>query len=252
MIQLQSDITVTEIDHMGGDYLVAAAARVSSNGEDARDLANPDNAKYLKGLIRSLMRQRHLSPFEHGSIIFFVHAPIFVFREWHRHRVMSYNEESARYKKLEPVFWVPRKDRPMIEAKNYKPMRPTFVPIEDDEIYSDGTDVAYGEDLYGDMVRNTRMVCGEAYRRYSEELDYGVAREVARRLLPVSIYSSCWVTCNPRSLMAFLSLRTHEPDAMFVSYPQLEIEEAARQVEQTLEKYWPITYKAFNEFGRVS
>lgn len=251
-IKLQSDITVTEIAQLGGDWMVAAAARVSSNGNEAKELASPDSSGYVRGLIRSLMRKRHGTPFEHGAIIFFVHAPIFVFREWHRHRVgFSYNEESGRYKQLEPVFWIPRKDRPMIEVEDYKPMEPRFVPIEPDNLYGDGMALDTGDNLYQDMVANTRLVCGEAYRRYSIELEYGVAREVARRLLPVNIYSSCWVTCNPRSLMAFLSLRTHDPEAFYTSFPQAEIEEAARQCEEVLEKYWPITYEAFNDFGRV-
>jgi len=80
----------------------------------------------------------------------------------------------------------------------------------------------------------------------------GIGKEVARAVLPVGIYSSCWVTMNPRALMHFLSLRTHDADAKYVSYPQAEIEEAARACERTFAVGWPLTYKAFNECGRVA
>lgn len=237
-----SDITVTPVQSMGGDAMVAAAAWVSTSGEDALRRVE-ENPKAFRGLIKSLIRQRHGTPFEHAAMTFFVHAPIFVWREWHRHRIgFSYNEESGRYKKLEPVFWIPRPTRPMLVRDNHSPMRPRFdlLPATEE-----------GALTYSTMILNSTDVDRLAYERYSEEIEMGIANEVARRLLPLSIYSSCWVTCNPRSLMNFLGLRTFEPDAQYVSYPQAEIEEAARAAEQFLAEGWPITYEYFNEFGRV-
>lgn len=238
-IELRSSITVRLIQKTGGDHMVAAAAKVSTCGEEAAELAEFGNAQATEGLINYLMAHRHGTPFEHASMTFFVHAPIFVWREWHRHRIgFSYNEESARYKQLNPVFWVPGDDRKIVPAKEHTSARPKFQA---------GTVEQMG-------VLRTAMA--ESYRgsyaTYAALLDAGYAKEVARAVLPVAIYSSCWVTCNPRSLMSFLSLRTHEPAAQFVSYPQAEIETAARAVEQFLKEGWPLTHAAFNKHGRVA
>lgn len=180
------------------------------------------------------------SPFEHSSLTFFVHAPIFVWREWHRHRVQSFNEESGRYKTLDPVFYIPHRDRPMMKVDGWKPGRPKFLRCESDTVY---------EQLC-DSLRDSYEY---AYRNYLFNLSLNIDPGLARDCLPVGIYSSCWVTVNPRSLMHFLSLRTHEPDkATFVSYPLYEIEEAARACEEIFKQGWPATYQAWNENGRVA
>lgn len=239
-IELSSDISVRPVQQMGGDFMVVAAARVSISGEEAFTFAgrNNDNANF--GLINYLVKHRHGTPFEHAAITFFVEAPIFVFREWHRHRIgFSYNEESGRYKQLSPKFWVPRRERPMVKTDTYKAARPKFVRLDNDV-------------LYEQMVEYSRVLYQMAYDTYECELGLDIANEVARRVLPVAIYSSCWVTCNPRSLMSFLSLRTHHPEAAFVSYPQAEIEEAAIACEQIFETGWPLTYAAFVKNGRVA
>lgn len=238
-IMVQSDITVTQIQTMGGDWMVAAAARVSHNPEAALALANPSMTKEIDGLISWLMEHRHGTPFEHAGLTFFVHAPIFVWREWHRHRVgFSYNEESGRYKQLDPVFWVPSPARKIVPGPDHTSARPK--PMA-------GTTEQY-ETLVSSLTRSYH----QAYNTYDRLLKFGIIKEVARSCLPVAIYSSCWVTCNPRSLMHFLSLRTHEPRAQRVSYPQAEIEQAARIAEDFLAKGWPITYEAFCRFGRVA
>lgn len=178
------------------------------------------------------------SPFEHGLITSFVHAPIMVFREWHRHRISSFSEESARYKEMEPRFWIPRRNRPIKPVEGFKSARPKFEPIE--------------QDKYDRLIARMQNSYTVAYNTYQESLDDGVAKEVARAVLPVGLFSSCWVTVNPRSLMHFLSLRTHHPEAVFVSYPQMEIEEAAIVTEEFFKQGWPLTYKAFVECGRVA
>lgn len=237
-ITLTFEITVRLIDKMGGDHSVVAAAKVSTCGEDAVSFADPSKAEANAGLIDYLVRHRHGSPFEHSCLTFFVHAPIFVWREWHRHRIgFSYNESSGRYSQLEPVFWIPKADRKLVPVKGYKAARPEFQA---------GT-----ADQHREVVRCLEYAYTAAYQVYERLLRDGVAKEVSRACLPVGIYSSCWVTCNPRSLMAFLSLRTHEPQSAFVSYPQNEIEQAARVAEEFLAKGWPITHAAFNRNGRV-
>ena len=118
-IQFTSDITVRLIQQCGSDSIIAGAAWVSTSGPEAESKAADDPAK-VPGLIRYLMKHRHGSPFEHGMLTMCVHAPIFVWREWHRHRIgWAYNEESGRYKTLAPVFYVPPSDRPMMKVENW-------------------------------------------------------------------------------------------------------------------------------------
>ena len=148
----------------------------------------------------------------------------------------SYNEESARYKTLDPVFYVAQPDRPSGKVQNWKPGRPKFLhnPLMVDRVNARN-------------IESYKL----AYEKYLANLADGCDPGLARDCLPVGIYSSCWVSCNPRSLMAFLSLRTHEDTAKFVSYPLHEIEVAARQVETIFQKHWPVAHSAFVEFGRV-
>lgn len=192
-------------------------------------------------MINYLVKHRHGTPFEHSSMTFFVHAPIFVWREWHRHRIgFSYNEESGRYKTLEPVFYVPDRERPMMKVDDWKPGRPKFLRCESDETYKK-------------LVDNLQNSYRIAYRAYEDNLALGIDPGLARDCLPVGIYSGCWVTCNPRSLMAFLSLRVHEPEgSTFVSYPLWEIDVAARACEEIFKSGWPLTHDAFVKNGRVA
>lgn len=235
-IQLNDKILVQLFDHMGGDEAVVRAARVSVVGDQCEDAVSPEKAK---GLINYLIKHRHGTPFEHGALTFYVRAPIFVWREHHRHRVgWSYNEESARYKQLQPEFWLPPVERKIVPAPQHTSARPQF------EV---GT-----EDQMGWLRDRLCASYLMSYSTYDLLLKRGYAKEVARACLPVAIYSSCWTTCNPRSLMHFLSLRTHEDNAKFVSYPQAEIEQVARQYEEIFAHHWPITHAAFVENGRVA
>lgn len=221
--------------------MIVAAAKVSTTGTDAMAYALQENADSNAGLINYLMKHRHGTPFEHSAITFFVHAPIFVWREWHRHRIgFGFNEESGRYKQLEPVFYIPDRERPMMKVDEWKPGRPKFLRCEDDRVF---------EALCSNLEASYRL----AYETYEANLGLGIDPGLARDCLPVGIYSGCWVTCNPRSLMHFLSLRTHEPEAAkFVSYPLWEIELGARACEQALKQGWPITYDAWIKNGRVA
>jgi len=237
-MQFTSDIKVNLIQKMGGDHMVVAAAKVSTDGEAAEKMAY-ESAEGKAGLINYLMNHRHGTPFEHSALTFFVHAPILVWREWHRHRVgFSYNEESGRYKKLEPLFYLPDRERLMMKIEDWKPGRPKFTRCESDLVFEQ-------------LCNNLKQAYELSYAMYEANLALKIDPGLARDCLPVGIYSGCWVTCNPRSLMAFLSLRTHEPDATQISYPLWEIEVAARICEQILESGWPITYKAFVNNGRV-
>lgn len=149
----------------------------------------------------------------------------------------SYNEESARYTKLKPVFYLPPPDRPMMKVDGWKPGKPKFLRCTSEDTY---------EVLCGNLTRSYDL----AYKMYEANLNMNIDPGLARDCLPVGIYSSCWVTCNARSLMAFLSLRTHVPTARDISYPLYEIEQAALQVETALSEHMPMTYKAFCNEGR--
>ncbi len=176
------------------------------------------------------------SPFEHNSMTFYVQAPIFVFREFMRHRIASYNEESGRYRQLDPVFYVPGPERRLVQQG--KPGAYEFV---------EGT-----QEQYDTVVEQTKAACTQAYRAYLRMLEAGVAREVARGVLPVATYSSMYVTLNARSLMNFLSLRTKREGSHFPSYPQREIEMVAELMEAEWARLMPVTHGAFEAAGRVS
>lgn len=240
-ITVRDTLKIQYVGGWGNDAMVVAAAR-ASNGEGLRSYEEQEDAKYL---INSLMKQHHGSPFEHNSMTFYVEAPIFVLREWFRHRIgWSYNEESGRYKKLKPEFWIPQPHRPMVVPEGYKPMRPQFKTLDFDRV----------EDLkmYRDLVYSTVDLAHRMYDVYEKEIEAGIAKEVARRNLPLNIFSSCWATCNARSLMHFLALRTHDPNAFMVSYPQREIDDAARVMETTFKEQFPYTWECWNKHGRVA
>lgn len=234
-IEFRSDITVELVRSSASDSDVVFAARVSTVGEQS--LADIDaDPERSAGLINYLMRDRHGSPFEHNSMTFFVHAPIFVWREHMRHRIASYNEESGRYRELLPVFYVPNSERPIIQSG--KPGAYEF---------HSGT-----PDQYRLVEASIKASCSESYSSYQAMLDAGVAREVARMVLPVTIYSSAYVTLNARSLMNFLSLRRKVDGSHFPSFPQREIEIVAEQYEDHFERLMPLTHAAFVAHGRVA
>lgn len=234
-ITFRSDVTVELVRASASDADVVFAARVSTAGEQSLEDVNADPTA-ASGLINYLMRERHGSPFEHTSMTFFVQAPIFVWREHMRHRIASYNEESGRYRQLEPVFYVPNRERALIQVG--KTGAYEFLP---------GTDEQY--DLIDDQMKSA---CAKSYDAYQQMLDAGIAREVARMVLPVSIYSAAYVTMNARALMNFLSLRRKAEGSHFPSYPQREIEMVAERYEDLWAEHMPLTHVSFVKNGRVA
>ncbi len=234
-VEFSSDVTVSLVKHSASDADVVWAARVSTAGERSQESINQD-AQGATGLINFLMRERHGTPFEHSVMTFYVKAPIFVWREHMRHRIASYNEESGRYRVLEPCFYVPNQDRKLVQVG--KPGAYVFEAGSDEQ--------------YQIAKKEYEQSCIQAYQSYQRMLDAGIAREVARGVLPVTIYSSAYVTMNSRALMSFLSLRLKSDDAKFPSYPQREIEMVAEQYEAVFADLMPITYQAFIANGRVS
>lgn len=230
-IVLSETFTVDLVESMGSDELICKAARVSTLG--AASIESEESA----GLIKFLMKNRHGSPFEHGTMMFRISAPIFVWREFMRHRIgISYNEQSGRYMELEPMFYIPPKRRPLIQSG--KPGA---------YIFARGTDTQWEV-----MMDSLAGAYDLAWYNYQHQLKYGIAKEVARMCLPVSIYSTAYVTMNPRSLMHFLSLRTKSDRSMFLSYPMWEIEQVATQMEYLFHQLFPLTHQAFEDSGRVA
>lgn len=226
-MRFRDDMTVELVDSMGGDVSVVRAARVSSGsiGNDLKDA----------GLIKFLMRDRHGSPFEHNAFTFYIEAPLFVFREFQRHRIASYNEESGRYKELAPIFYCPNSERNLIQTG--KPGAYTF----------EQGDIGQFLVTQAAIKENSK----DAYFKYQALLEEGVAREVARMVLPLNLYSSMFVTMNARSLMNFLSLRSLE-QGKYPSFPQAEIAWVADQMEGIFADRMPQTHEAFVKNGRVA
>ena len=237
-IIFRSDVTVELVRSNAKDSDVLFAARVSTQGEQTLESASAgtEATERDKGLINYLMRDRHGSPFEHNSMTFYVQAPIFVFREFMRHRIASYNEESGRYKELSPVFYVPGPERNLVQIG--KTGHYEFIPGSAEQVAL--------------VEQESRTTSIQAYESYKRMLEAGVAREVARIVLPLNIYSSMYVTMNSRALMNFLSLRTSREGTHFPSFPQREIEMCAEKMEDAWAELMPYTYEAFNKNGRVA
>lgn len=228
-IQFRSDFGVELVDSMGGDHSIVRAARVSS-GSEAGD------PKKDKGLINFLARDRHGSPFEATVFQFKVDVPLFVAREWFRHRIGSFNEVSGRYRELDPVFYMSTEERPLKQVGT--PGKYTFEhgTITQERI----TRVAH------------RQAAEHAWELYQDQLAFGVAREVARNVLPLSLYTSFYWTVNGRSLMNFLSLRHVTDETTVPTFPLWEIDQAAGQVEELAKQVAPEAFAAFNKHGRVT
>lgn len=230
------DVTVELVKHSASDSDVLWAARVSTAGEKSLEEVGKDPAR-SKGLINFLMRDRHGSPFEHNSMTFLIGAPIFVFREFQRHRVgWSYNEESGRYRELEANFYVPGAERKLVQEG--RPGKYVFV---------EGS-----EEQHKITVETMEASYRQSYAAYREMLEVGIAREVARAVLPVGLFSTMYATCNARSLMHFLSLRTKNEQSKMPSFPQREIEMVGEKMEAAWAELMPLTHAAFVEAGRIA
>ena len=232
MSGIRNDVSVELIQHVGNDEMVARAARVSTGGDSMK--SPPEGHG---GLIRYLMKNRHGSPFEHGSMTFRVNAPIFVAREFMRHRAgWSYNEESGRYKVLDGEFYIPAPGRNLVQVG-----RPGHYQFEMGTL-----------DQHAKMSARMENAYRRAWEAYEEMLLDGIAKEVARMVLPVGLFTSFYATCNPRSLMHFLSLRTHDELAAYPSQPMHEIEQVARGMEEHFKALYPLTHEAWDANGRVA
>jgi thymidylate synthase (FAD) len=224
MIERAADGSIPVLDHgfvrldgaLADDLSVVNAARVSfARRKTAMDESDA-------GLVRFLIRERHGSPFEHNAFRFHIRCPIFVAREWFRHRIGSFNEFSMRYAEARDDFYVPAAED--VRTQVGKPGSYTF------------------EQVPAELAASTRAALEESYRSafatYQELVERGIAREVARAVLPVGIYTEFFWTVNARALMNFLSLRNAEA-------AQREIRRYAEAVEELFAELMPVTHAAF-------
>lgn len=219
-----SDGWIQLVDYMGGDIDVVNSARISYNKQH-REMEKGD-----EGLINFLMQHRHGTPFEAIEFHFQIKAPLPVVREWQRHRIASYNEVSGRYVELALDSYIP--DNGAIRTQVGKAGAYNYEKIEDENV----------RQHVKQLMQDTYDKCYESYKLL---LDFGVAKELARFVLPQGLYTEFRFKTNARSLMNFISLRNAD-NAMY------EIREYAKKIEESFSTVAPITCEAFIKNGRVA
>lgn len=228
MISVLDHGMVRLVDHMGADLSIARNAKVSY---DAAWRAGENKGSDAK-LIKYLYNHGHNTPFECVNFTFEVKAPIFVFRQWHRHRTQSYNEISARYKELPEVFYIPEPHLVGKQSPENKQMR---ITISKDEYallsMGEKSEIDYGRIL----LRDNNRQCFETYRKL---LGMGWPRELARSALPFGTYSHMFATMNLHNLFGFLRERLHE-------HAQYEIRVYAQAMLELIEPIVPVAVEAF-------
>lgn len=209
--------------YMGNEIDILNNAKVSFNqGQEELD-------EHGKGVLNFLMREKHGTPWEAVVFRFDVKAPIFVFREWHRHRIASINEWSARYSKMEPEWYTPELDA--VRGQVGKPGNYTFETVS--------------PELAGAVRATIDSRNRQAFQSYEVMLEKGIAKEVARTILPVGMYSRMKFTINLRSLLNFFALRSHET-------AQYEIRQYSLAMEEMVSEQLPYAMELFNRHGRVA
>jgi len=238
-------------DFMGNDWKIASRARTSYgksdrairitevmeskqvNFEEARRVVDREDA----GLIRRLMRDRHTSPFEFCQIEFLVRAPIYVFRQWHRHRTASINEYSGRYKEMTDSMETTPPGKWRLQSGKNKQGSDGYLKDWPEGLESNHPDQSPGEFLSEDetfMHKSLNL-------SYKRRLALGVAKEQARKDLPVSNYSEMYWSCDLHNLLHFLTLRMDK-------HAQEEIRLYANQMGEIVKELFPVTWQAFEDY----
>jgi thymidylate synthase (FAD) len=210
------------VDHMGSDLSIVRSARVSYNAEWR---TGEDEGKDAK-LINYLVKNRHTTPFESVTFTFEVKSPIFVFRQWHRHRTWAYYEVSARYTELPEEYYIPALNIITEQSTSNKQMR---------------TDVqnANAQQIQDIMLEQN----ASSFRAYIQLLELGCPRELARTVLPLATYSKMFGTVNLHNLFHFLGLRTH-------THAQYEIRVYAVAMLELIREFVPISVASWEEHNK--
>jgi thymidylate synthase (FAD) len=210
---------VRAVDYMGDDAAVVQAARVSY-GKGTKQ------KRQDRGLIRYLMRHRHTTPFEMCELKLHVKLPIFVARQWIRHRTANVNEYSARYSVMDREFYLPRPEDLAVQSKNNKQGRAdALTPEQAQQVL--------------DLLKRDAMTAYDSYESLMN--DHGLARELARMDLPVNYYTQWYWKVDLHNLLHFLSLRMHP-------HAQLEIRVFADAIAELVQAWVPHTWEAFSDY----
>jgi len=220
MIKVLDHGFIRLVDHMGSDLSIVRNARVSYDA----DWRAGENAGSDSRLIKYLYKNGHNTPFESVVFTFDVKAPIFVFRQWHRHRTQSYNELSARYRELPEEFYTPEPQLIGEQNKDNKQMRD----------FTGDHELTHYKIFISAMKRQN----SEAFALYKQLLAEHIPREVARSVLPVGTYSHMFATVNLNNLFKFLKERMHE-------HAQYEIRVYANAMLELIRPIVPVAVKAF-------
>lgn len=252
-MQFRSDMTVRLVRAMGDDKAIVDDARTSLRAP-GKSRADPED-RSLKERDRQLLREffslGHASTMRGCALTVELEVPLFIQRELRTHWVanrqtwsdfeendiLGWNDQSGRYRSYEPVFWIPESDRLMIEVENFDPMRPRMEQADSD---------IYG--FISQFMGSRFQICWGAYERL---LDAGVAREVARAVLPQSIYVAGRMTMNLNAAFGLMALRINHPKNARITYPQREIEQVAEAIEVIVQERWPEAHRAWHETGRI-
>jgi thymidylate synthase (FAD) len=216
------------IDHMGTDEDIVSAARMSTGKGFISWDPYPGRDDGDEGFLEFLLKNNHSSPFEMCELVIEVQAPIFVYREWHRHRTQSYNELSARYTQMPNLHYVPETNR--------------FDPVVSKNKQESSTGKVELDKLVSQKYHT--LLAGEQegiYRHYEEMLERGVPKEVARVNTPVARYSRMRAKTDLLNWLKFLNLRMR-PNA------QWEIRQYANMVSEIISQLWPRTHRLFEEY----
>ena len=206
------------VDLMGCDSSVVQAARVSYG-------AGTKTPSDDKKLIRYMLRHRHTSPFEMCEIKLHIKVPMFIARQWLRHRTANVNEYSGRYSILSDQFYYPSHESLRRQSSSNK----------------QGREGAISEQEYTEIISKMQQTCNNAYKVYEEMLQSNIAREIARTVLPANIYTEFYWKIDAHNLMHFLKLRCAEN-------AQEEIREYALAIRSIFSQWMPITSEAFMDY----
>lgn len=223
----RDDVTVELRDYMGSEDAIVETARVSTEGANSRGSAAN------RGLIKYLYREGHSLPFQCVEFRFYFEVPIFVSRQIVKHRISEINEESGRYKKLRPMFYVPNEERKLVQVGktgdyNFEPGRP---------------------DQYQGLKFVLESSAQSAWDNYEALLDAGISKEVARMHLPVNTYTSMYFKANLGSVLNFLSKRKEWENAETVSHAQHEIAMVSDKMSEIVKEKLPTVWECFVESG---
>jgi len=215
------------VENWGSDERIVEAARMSTSKSFLGWGPKPDGSPGDEKLLRFLYEHKHFTPFEMAGMTIEVQAPIFVFREWHRHRTQSYNELSARYTPLPDVNYVPSLERLLMNSTTGNKQAAT---------------ISGSKSLTPDAARDFQQKLESYYREaeglYRSALVAGISKEIARIHLPVGRYSKMRASANLRNWLAFLTLRMDEA-------AQWEIRQYANALADMVKDLFPRTYRLF-------